>query len=85
MTTGSDDVVARVSKIVRETVHLPDPGASVGENTPLLGEGIGVDSVEILKLVAALEEEFDLEIDDEALTLEMFATVGSVARLVRDR
>jgi acyl carrier protein len=42
-----------------------------------------VDSLDTLRLVAALEEEFDIIIDDAELTPSTFEDVESVVRLVR--
>ncbi|MHC4473668.1 MAG: acyl carrier protein [Planctomycetota bacterium] len=75
-------LVTRVAACIARTLDLPDAPSSPG--TRLFGEGIGMDSIEALRLVGALEEEFDIEIDDEGLTLATFASVGSVARLVLD-
>lgn len=73
-------LVSRVAACVARTLDLPEAPSSPG--TRLFGEGIGMDSIEALRLVGALEEEFDIEIDDEGLTLATFASIGSVARLV---
>jgi len=58
--------------------------ASDGD-TCLLGQGIGLDSVEALALAIAIEEEFDIEVDDADLTAALFETIGSVAAYVRRR
>lgn len=58
-------------------------GAHISEETPLLG-GV-VDSLELMKLVAFIEEEFDVTLDDEDITVEHFRTVGDVERLVQRR
>src|SRR5262249_58124161 len=50
-----------------------------GPDTPLLGRGIGLDSMEALALTTALEEHFVLHVDDEDLTVGLFATVGTLA------
>ena len=53
--------------------------------TCLLGQGIGLDSVEALELATALEEEFGIEVDDTDLTAALFETIGSVAAYVQQR
>jgi acyl carrier protein len=50
--------------------------------TPLLGRGIGLDSMETLTLVTGLEREFDFQVDDEELNAELFQTLGSVTDFV---
>jgi len=53
--------------------------------TGLLGSGIGLDSIEVLALVCALEEAFEITIADECLKRAYFETVGSVVTFVQER
>ena len=50
--------------------------------TPLLGRGIGLDSIETLALVTAIEEEFDIQVVDEDLRVDLFKNVGTLAEYV---
>jgi acyl carrier protein len=63
--------------------------AEAESSTPLLGRGIGLDSVESMVLAMALEKEFDISIPDADLTAELFATLGTltgyVARKLAER
>jgi acyl carrier protein len=80
--TDRADIAARVTALLRR--QLPDAadGRRLDESTGLLGQGIGLDSVEVLQLVGAIEEDFDLTIDDESLEAEHFQTVGTVVTFV---
>jgi acyl carrier protein len=60
-------------------------GAALDEATGLLGQGIGLDSVEVLQLVSAIEEAWSLTIDDEDLQREHFATLGTVVTFIQER
>jgi acyl carrier protein len=67
------DIFDRVKKIVVEQLDVDDekvvPNASFTDD-------LGADSLDIVELVMALEEEFDLEIPDEAA--EKILTVQEV-------
>ncbi|MEX0805588.1 MAG: acyl carrier protein [Candidatus Binatia bacterium] len=52
--------------------------ADTNSATPLLGRGIGLDSVETMALVVSLEEEFEISIPDDELTVDLFKSVGSL-------
>ena len=56
------------------------------ENTdptmPLLGRGIGLDSVEAMALLVSLEEEFGLAIPDDDLTVDLFESLGTLANYI---
>ena len=41
-----------------------------------------MDSLGLMQLVAFLEEEFDMELDDDQITSENFRTVNDIARLI---
>jgi acyl carrier protein len=74
----------RIKQILAARLQIsPDVLATSGAETSLLGRGIGLDSMEALALANAIEAEFDLEIADDDLTRELFATIGSVAEYVR--
>jgi acyl carrier protein len=51
-------------------------------NTPLLGRGIGIDSVEAMALVVSLEEEFGIAIPDNVLTVDLFKSVNTLANYI---
>lgn len=61
-----------------------DPGKLMVSNstTPLLGRGVGLDSMETLVLVAGLEKEFDIQVEDADLTAELFKNLGTLAEYV---
>jgi acyl carrier protein len=50
--------------------------------TPLLGRGIGLDSVEAMALVVSLEEEFGIAIPDNVLTVDLFKSVNTLANYI---
>ena len=76
------DVTTRVTALLRRQLSDAVDGRQLDESTGLLGQGIGLDSVEVLQLVGAIEEDFGLTIDDEALEAEHFATIGTVVTFV---
>ena len=53
------------------------------DDTPLLG-GL-IDSLGLMQLIAFLEEDFDVAIDDAEVTAENFRTVGDIERLVQQK
>jgi len=61
-----------------------DPGTvgAYGAETPLLGRGIGLDSIDALTLIAALEKRFDIEVDDEELTVQLFKSIRTLADFI---
>lgn len=60
-----------------------NPYVEFKEGMKLLDEGI-LDSMEIIALVMLLEDTFDIEIPDEAITKEYFGTIESIAAFVQE-
>jgi len=54
----------------------------IGDDQPLFGQGLGLDSVDVLELVVALEKEFGVSIQSEEIDREVFASVAHLAAFV---
>lgn len=80
---ADDSLAERVCALVGRVLDLPPNLRPAGPDMRLYGEGLGVDSLDVLRLVAALEEEFDLTIEDSALTPSTFESIQSIVCLVR--
>lgn len=55
---------------------------SITDDQPLFGQGLGLDSVDALELVVALEKEFKISIQSDEIDREVFASVSHLARFV---
>ncbi|HHV93149.1 MAG TPA: acyl carrier protein [Firmicutes bacterium] len=74
------DVLERVKEIVVEQLGV-DPDEVT--NDASFVDDLGADSLDLVELVMALEEEFDLEIPDE--DAEKITTVGDAVRYIKDK
>ncbi len=68
------ETVSKIIEIVNDTLDVED-GAELSESTDL--KALGADSFDLLELVTALEDEFEITMDDEAV--EKIATIAQVA------
>jgi acyl carrier protein len=82
MTTTPVPTVDGVRDVLVRVLEIEDRAAEIDAGTALLGELPELDSLAVVELAAALEEHFGIEIDDDAFTGEVFATVGSLAAFV---
>lgn len=73
-------VQERVRRFIIENFYVPDP-ASLGDEASLLELAI-VDSTGVLEIVAFLESEFGVTVEDADLTPENLETIGRIARFV---
>lgn len=82
MVDNKDNILSRIEDVLSGLELLEGKG-QLDESTGLLGKGIGLDSIEIIQLVAALEEEFDLTIDDDDLLPDHFQTIGDLINFLQ--
>ena len=69
----------RIGAIVRREFPAAFPaGMELGAESPILGKGL-LDSVEALVLVVALEAELGIQFEDDELSVEIFASLRTLA------
>ena len=73
------DVVDRVKKIVVE--HLSVDEGSISDSSSFIDD-LGADSLDTVELVMAFEEEFGIEIPDDAA--ETIQTVGDAVKFIEE-
>ncbi len=78
----ADDVTARIATLLTESI-LREPNGPLGPDVPLVEDGLNLDSVQLLELLVGVEDAFGITIEDEELSLDLFATIGSLARFVQ--
>ncbi len=84
-THASDTTLAGVVEVLARTLGIEDRTAGLMRDTGLFGELPELDSLGVVELAAALEARFDIEIDDEDFTGEVFETVGSLSDFIASR
>lgn len=81
-----EDIKLKVKKLIIERLKLDTTPADIVDDAPLFGEGLGLDSIDALELVVALEQEFQITIPDEEVGKKAFASINSlVAYIVSQR
>ncbi len=82
--TGAADV-AQVKAVVIETLGVEDRADALEAATPLLGTLPELDSLAVLELVVELEERFGIVVEDDDVTADVFATLGSLTEFVNSK
>ncbi|MDP1693700.1 MAG: phosphopantetheine-binding protein [Burkholderiaceae bacterium] len=76
------DVTQDVIRIVDEVLSLGGRGRSFTRASHLLGTVPEFDSMAVVALIGAIEEQFGIAVDDDEIDGQTFLTVGSLADFV---
>ncbi len=74
-----------VLQILDDTLSLKGRAHFFDADTPLLGALPELDSMAVVGVLTAIEETFDLDLDDEDIDGRVFATVGSLVSWLDER
>ena len=78
-------LIQEISLLIRDVLVLGDQAASFDENTQLLGAIPEFDSMAVVSVITALEEEYGLIVEDDEISAEVFQTIGSLANFVEGK
>ena len=76
---NSEEIFDKVKEIIIEQLGVPE--STITTEASFIDD-LGADSLDIVELIMALEEEFDLEIPDS--DAEKVVTVGDVVEYIKD-
>lgn len=78
-----DTLVHDLKELIITSLKLEDMSPDdIDGKAPLFGEGLGLDSIDALELVVALEKTYDIKIPDEDVGREAFGSIDALADYV---
>ena len=82
MTDSNALLKAEIKDAIIRSLRLPIKADELGDATPLFGEGLGLDSIDVLELVLELERSFGVSIGDEETGMKVLRSVDTIADYV---
>jgi acyl carrier protein len=79
------DTLNRVKKILRDTLNLGDRADKLTLQSPLLGGLPEFDSMAVVTVITMIEDELGVTVEDDELSADVFATVGSLVEFVEQK
>lgn len=76
------DTQKEVLRVLDEVLSLGGRAMSFSPATPLLGAIPELDSMAVVALITSLEERFGIMVDDDEISGDTFASVGSLGAFV---
>ena len=78
------DTLTTLTRILRDTLMIEGTEKFTAD-TRLMGAVAGFDSMAVVGLLTALEDEFGIVVADDELSADIFETLGSLEKFVNDK
>jgi len=80
----TDALKAEIKQLLVANLMLQVSEDQIGDDTPLFGSGsLGLDSVDALQIVVALDKQYGLKISDPGAAKQVLESVSAIATAVR--
>lgn len=82
----SDSLKTELKSLIVQTLNLSDiDPASIQDDEPLFGTGLGLDSIDALELVLSLEKKYGVKISSSEQSRRALASVNALAGFIERR
>ena len=82
---ANEQTLNAVRAVLTRSLQLGNRGSTLERSTPLLGSLPELDSMAVVHVLAALEEQFGIIVEDDDVSGETFSTFGSLADFVESK
>lgn len=79
------ELESKVKQVLGDVLSLGKRADSLRADSPLLGAIPEMDSMAVVHVLAALEDNFGISIQDDEIDGDTFATLGSLVRFVQEK
>jgi acyl carrier protein len=81
----SDGLKARIKGMLVERLRLKVAPESIGDEESLFGGGLGLDSIDVLEVVAGLEKEFGVTVASQEEGERVLKSVDAIGRFLLEQ
>jgi acyl carrier protein len=81
----SEELIVKVKQMIINSLRIEGMAPEeIDTDAPLFGDGLGLDSIDALQLVVAMEKEYGAVVPDAATGSKVFASVRSMAEFISE-
>jgi acyl carrier protein len=81
----AEELIETVKQMIIDALRIEGMmPADIETDSPLFGEGLGLDSIDALQLVVAMEKQFGVVVPDAATGTKVFRSVRSMAEYIAE-
>jgi acyl carrier protein len=77
-----DRIVTELRQLIVDELHVNLSPVEIDPDASFFEDGLGIDSIAIVELIALAEDRFDVQFADEDLVASSFANIRTFARLI---
>ncbi|MEL7450176.1 MAG: phosphopantetheine-binding protein [Pseudomonadota bacterium] len=78
-------MLEEVKELLGDVLQLGDRVAEFDAGTALLGSLPELDSMAVVTLIAAMEEHYGFEVEDDEISADTFETLGALTQFVEEK
>jgi acyl carrier protein len=80
-----DELIGKLKKQIISSLNLSDVGPDdIDPDAPLIGEGLGLDSIDTLELLVLMEKEYGVTVPDVNVGRKVFSSVRTLAKYIEE-
>ena len=80
-----EDLILEVKQEIIEALNLEDiTPEEIDNDAPLLGSGLGLDSIDALELIVLIERKYGIKLKDPSKGKEVFQSVNVMAKYIAE-
>ncbi len=80
-----EELITELKALIIKQLNLEEVAPeSFDENTPLFGEGLGLDSIDALELVVLLDKNYGIKIQDPKAARKVFENVRTMVEYIQE-
>ena len=79
------NIVNQLKTVIAEELDVNLKKEEIDENVSLFEEGLGLDSIAVVELIALIEKHFKIEFADSELNLESFSNLNVLADCIAQK
>jgi acyl carrier protein len=80
-----DALIDKLKEEIISQLNLEDlKKEDIGDDAPLFGEGLGLDSIDALELIALLDKNYGIKVANPADGKKIFVSVRTMAQFIQD-
>ena len=85
MHTSQDSLESQVKAAIVRCLKMPIAADEIGDDMPLFGEGLGLDSIDALELVLELQRTFGVKVSDEQIGQRVLKSVRTIVQFIEQQ